>query len=160
MWHIVKLCVGLSWGRLVSLLTLAFLGSLLRALRQVLGRRESSSADTLLALLIREDGSTSSTGRSSARCLLFPTKTWEPLSVLTEEIQLPENRPKCFEKHLQSVDGETLKRTCVDFTLLGYFRIELELCDTDAWMWTSTLGLSLSPLLTVIDLGCCTRSVS
>ena len=51
-------------------------------------------------------------------------------------------------------------RTCVDFTLLGYFRIELELCDTDAWMWTSTMVLSLSPLSMVIGLGCCTRSVS
>ena len=84
----------------------------------------------------------------------------EQQSVLTEEIHLHENRPLCFEEHLQSVDGETLKRTCVDFTLLGYFRIELELCDTDVWMWTSTLGLSLSPLSTVIGLGYCTRSVS
>ena len=39
--------------------SLAFPRSLLRALRQVLGRRESSYADTLLALLIREGGSTS-----------------------------------------------------------------------------------------------------
>ena len=59
MWSKVKLCVELSRGRLVSLVTLAFPGSLLRALRQVLGRRENSYADTLLALLIQEGGSTS-----------------------------------------------------------------------------------------------------
>ena len=58
-WNIVKLCVGLSRGQLVTLVTLAFPGSLLRALRQVLGWRESTYADTLLALLIREGGSTS-----------------------------------------------------------------------------------------------------
>ena len=58
-WNIVKLCVGLSRGQLVTLVTLAFPGSLLRALRQVLGWRESSYANTLLALLIREGGSTS-----------------------------------------------------------------------------------------------------
>ena len=39
--------------------SLAVPGSLLRALWQVLGRREGSLADTLLALLIREGGSTS-----------------------------------------------------------------------------------------------------
>ena len=43
----------------MTLVTLAFPGSLLRALRQVLGWRESSYANTLLALLIREGGSTS-----------------------------------------------------------------------------------------------------
>ena len=43
----------------MSLVTLAFPGSLLRALREVLGRRQGSYADTLLALLIREGGSTS-----------------------------------------------------------------------------------------------------
>ena len=37
----------------------AFLGSLLRALQQELGRREGSLADTLLALLIRVGGCTS-----------------------------------------------------------------------------------------------------
>ena len=47
-WNIVKLCVGLSRGQLVRLVTLAFPGSLLRALRQVLGWREGSYADTLL----------------------------------------------------------------------------------------------------------------
>ena len=39
--------------------SLAFPGSLLRALRPELGRREGSRANTLLALLIREGGSTS-----------------------------------------------------------------------------------------------------
>ena len=58
-WNIVRLCVGLSRGQLVNLVTLAFPGSLLRALRQVLGWREGSYADTLLALLIREGESTS-----------------------------------------------------------------------------------------------------
>ena len=58
-WYKVKLCIGLSRGLLVSLVTLAFPGSLLRALREVLGRREGSYADTLLARLIREGGSTS-----------------------------------------------------------------------------------------------------
>ena len=58
-WNIFKLCVGLSRGQLVSLVTLAFPRSLLRALRKVLGWRECSYADTLLALLIREGGSTS-----------------------------------------------------------------------------------------------------
>ena len=58
-WNIVKLCVGLSQGQLVTLVTLAFPGSLLRALRPELGRREGSCANTLLALLIREGGSTS-----------------------------------------------------------------------------------------------------
>ena len=43
----------------MSLVTLALPESLLRALRQVLGRKEGSYADTLLALLIREGGSTS-----------------------------------------------------------------------------------------------------
>ena len=43
----------------MTLVTLAFPGSLLRALRQVLGWRESTYADTLLALFIREGGSTS-----------------------------------------------------------------------------------------------------
>ena len=55
----IKPCVGLARGQLVSLVTLAFPGSLLRALRQVLGRREGSYADTLLALPIREGWSTS-----------------------------------------------------------------------------------------------------
>ena len=55
----IKPCVGLSRGQLVTLVTLAFLGSFLRALRQVLRRREGSYADTLLALPIREGGSTS-----------------------------------------------------------------------------------------------------
>ena len=45
-------------------------------------------------------------------------------SFLTEDLQLHGPRPLCFEEHLQSVDGETLKRTCVDFTLLGNFQIE------------------------------------
>ena len=53
---------GLSRGRLDgpwNVKSLAFPGSLLRALRQELGGREGSYADTLLALLIREGGSTS-----------------------------------------------------------------------------------------------------
>ena len=45
--------------RAVQHRNLSFPGSLHRALRQVLGRRESSQADTLLALLIREGVSTS-----------------------------------------------------------------------------------------------------
>ena len=87
MWHKVKLCIGLTRGRLVSLVTLAFPGSLLRALRQVLGRRESSYADTLLALLIRVVGARRSTGTGSARWFLFPTNTWEPL-LLTRVVQV------------------------------------------------------------------------
>ena len=53
---------GISRGRLDGpwkVESLAFPGSLLRALRQELGGREGSSANTLLALLIREGGSTS-----------------------------------------------------------------------------------------------------
>ena len=55
-------CVGLSRGQLdgpEKVESLAFSGSLLRALRPELGRREGSLANTLLALLIREGGSTS-----------------------------------------------------------------------------------------------------
>ena len=65
--------------------TLAFPGSLLSALRQVLGRREGSKADTLLALLIREGGSTSEHGL----CLvvLVSTHTWEPL-LLTQVVEV------------------------------------------------------------------------
>ena len=51
------LCWAFSRGRLDgpwSVKSLAFPRSLLRALRQVLGRREGSEADTLLVLLIRE----------------------------------------------------------------------------------------------------------
>ena len=54
-------CVGLSRGHLDGpgkVESLAFPGSLLRALRQELGR-EGSYANALLALLIREGGSTS-----------------------------------------------------------------------------------------------------
>ena len=75
----IKPCAGLSRGQLVSFDTLAFLGSLLRALRQVLGRREGSYADTLLALLIREGGSTSEHRNGLCAVVLFPTYTWEPL---------------------------------------------------------------------------------
>ena len=55
-------CVRLYRGQLDGLekvKSLAFTGSLLRALRPELGWREGSYADTLLALLIREGGSTS-----------------------------------------------------------------------------------------------------
>ena len=57
-----KTVVGLSRGQLDGpwrVESLAFPGSLLRALRQELGGREGSYANTLLALLIREGGSTS-----------------------------------------------------------------------------------------------------
>ena len=60
--HRMENCVGLSWGQLdgpEKVESLAFPGSLLRALRPELGRREGSWANTLLALLIREGGSTS-----------------------------------------------------------------------------------------------------
>ena len=53
---------GLSWGRLDGpwkVESIVFPGSLLRALRLELGGREGSEANTLLALLIREGGSTS-----------------------------------------------------------------------------------------------------
>ena len=55
-------CVGLSRGQLdgpEKVDSLAFPGSLLRALRLELGRREGTCANTSLALLIREGGSTS-----------------------------------------------------------------------------------------------------
>ena len=35
-----------------------------------------------------------------------------------------DSRLLCFEKHFRSVNGETLKGTCVDFTLLGCFQME------------------------------------
>ena len=52
--------------------TLAFPGSLLRALRRVLGRREGSHADTLLALHIREGGSTSEHWNGLCAVVLVP----------------------------------------------------------------------------------------
>ena len=50
---------GDGWMGLGMSNPLAFPGSLLRALRQELGGREGPQADTLLAQLIREAGSTS-----------------------------------------------------------------------------------------------------
>ena len=60
--------------------SLAFPGSLLRALRQKLGGREGSYANALLALLIREGGSTSEHREGALRGgSFFPTFSWEPL---------------------------------------------------------------------------------
>ena len=68
---------------------------------------------------------------------------------LVQDVQL--HGPfRCNSKNIfRSVDGETLKRTCVDFTLLWYFQIEPKLSEHrhlfHTLMWTSTLGLLPSP---------------
>ena len=70
---------GLSRGRLDGpwkVESLAFTGSLLRALRLELGGREGSQVNTLLALLIREGGSTSE--HREVLCAVVPVSPRKP----------------------------------------------------------------------------------